>query len=164
MLPDRRPHTSTIRPMIGPFQALLLAFPVALFPAALVTDITYLNTAEIQWTNFSAWLLAGGELFTGLLLIAALVSLVRRRSGRAVVYFLLVLALFVVGLLNSFQHSGDGWASVGTFGLILSLLGAVLALAAGALGYASRTVAATADPDWQRPDAHDRTHPVELAR
>ncbi len=164
MLPDRRPHPPAIRPMIGAFQALLLAFPVALFPAALVTDITYLNTAEIQWTNFSAWLLAAGELFAGLLLIAALVSLVRRRRGRAVVYFLLVLALFVVGLLNSFQHSGDGWASVGTFGLVLSILGAILALAAGALGYASRTRPADADPDWRRPVARDGTHPVEVAR
>ena len=164
MLSNRRPPPSTIRPMIGSFQALLLAFPVALFPAALVTDITFLNTAEIQWTNFSAWLLAGGVLFAGLLLIAALVSLVRLRSGRAIVYFLLVLALFVVGLLNSLQHSGDGWASVGTFGLLLSILGAILALAAGALGYSSRARAADADTDWRRPSRRGRTHPVEVAR
>lgn len=161
MVPDRRLHP----PLIGTFQSLLLAFPVALFPAALVTDITYLNTAEIQWTNFSAWLLAGGELFAGLLLIGALVSLVRRRSGRAILYFLLVLALFAVGLLNSFQHSGDGWASVGTFGLVLSIVGAVLALAAGALGYASRAVvAADHDADWRRPAGRDRTRPAEIAR
>lgn len=159
MIPDRRPH----RPMIGPFQALLLAFPVALFPAALVTDITYLDTAEIQWTNFSAWLLAAGELFAGLLLIGALVSLVRSRSGRATLYFLLVLALFVVGLINSFHHSGDGWASVGTFGLILSILGALLALAAGAIGYSSLG-AANRVRDADLHDRSDRPRPVEIAR
>ena len=79
MIRDRRPpsahHVRTASgPMIGSLQALLLAFPVALFPAALVSDITYLNTAEMQWSNFSAWLLAGGELFTGLLLIGAVIT------------------------------------------------------------------------------------------
>ena len=162
MVPDQRPPAA----MIGSFQSLLLAFPVALFPAALVTDITYLNTAEIQWTNFSAWLLAGGTLFAGLLLIGALVSLVRWRSGRATLYFLLVLALFAVGLINSFQHSGDGWASVGTFGLILSILGALLALAAGTIGYSSRGPRARSHEADLR-ERHTRPggpHRVEIAR
>ena len=162
MVPDQRPPAA----MIGSFQSLLLAFPVALFPAALVTDITYLNTAEIQWTNFSAWLLAGGTLFAGLLLIGALVSLVRWRSGRATLYFLLVLALFAVGLINSFQHSGDGWASVGTFGLILSILGALLALAAGTIGYSSRGARARShEADLrERRTRPGGPHRVEIAR
>ena len=87
------------RSFTNPIHAILLAFPVALYPAALLSDITYLNTAEIQWTNFSAWLLAAGELFAGLLLIGALVSLVRSRSGRATLYFLLVLALLLLATL-----------------------------------------------------------------
>jgi uncharacterized membrane protein len=36
-----------------PLHALLLAFPVALFASALLSDITYLKSAEIQWSNFS---------------------------------------------------------------------------------------------------------------
>lgn len=147
MIRDRRPNSTQIAraasgPMIGSLQALLLAFPVALFPAALVSDIAYLNTAEMQWSNFSAWLLAGGELFAGLLLIGAFVTLVRAgRSGyrgRAFLYFLVVLLLFAVGLVNSFQHSRDAWWSVETLGLVLSVAGALLALVAGFIGYSAR--------------------------
>ncbi len=142
MVHDRRLHP----PMVGPFHALLLAFPVALFPAALVSDIAYLNTAEMQWSNFAAWLLAGAELFAGLVLIAAIFALWRAaRKARALMYFIITLSLFVVGLVNSFQHSRDAWSSVGTLGLWLSIAGTVLALAAGLIGYASRT--ATIVPD-----------------
>ena len=151
MIRDRRPHSQPAHsqpvarnvegPMIGSLQALLLAFPVALFPAALVSDIAYLNTAEMQWSNFSAWLLAGGELFCGLLLLGAFVTLVQSgRSGyggRAVLYFIVVL-LFAVGLVNSFQHSRDAWWSVDTLGLVLSIAGALLALVAGLIGYSAR--------------------------
>ena len=49
------------RSFANPLHAILLAFPVALYPAALLTDITYLNTAEIQWSNFSSWLIAGAD-------------------------------------------------------------------------------------------------------
>lgn len=160
MIRDRRPPSAhhvraASGPMIGSLQALLLAFPVALFPAALVSDITYLNTAEMQWSNFSAWLLAGGELFTGLLLIGAFVTLVRSgRSGyggRALIYFLVVLLLFAVGLVNSFQHSRDAWWSVETLGLVLSVAGALLALVAGFIGYSARA-------------AHEVTRDREIAR
>src|SRR5690606_16367776 len=34
-------------PLLHPLHAILLAFPIALFSAALATDITYLNSAEI---------------------------------------------------------------------------------------------------------------------
>jgi uncharacterized membrane protein len=95
-----------------PVHAILLGFPIALFSANLVTDIAYLRTAEIQWTNFSAWLNAGGLVFGGLVLLWALVS------------------LFI-----GFQHSRDGWSSVGTFGLLLSIVTVVLALAAGVIAH-----------------------------
>ncbi|MFN3537755.1 MAG: DUF2231 domain-containing protein, partial [Brevundimonas sp.] len=41
--------------MLHPLHAILLAFPIALFSFAVATDIAYLNTAEMQWSNFSAW-------------------------------------------------------------------------------------------------------------
>ncbi|WP_370372412.1 DUF2231 domain-containing protein, partial [Henriciella pelagia] len=62
------------RSFTNPIHAILLAFPVALYPAALLSDITYLNTAVIQWTNFSSWLIAGADVFAGLVLAWALVS------------------------------------------------------------------------------------------
>ena len=41
----------------------------------------------------------------------------------------------MTGLLNAFKHSQDAWSSVGTFGLILSILSTLLALAAAAIAY-----------------------------
>lgn len=122
-----------------PLHAILLGFPIALFSANLVTDIAYLRTAEIQWTNFSAWLNAGGLVFGGLVLIWALVSLFIGLSSperlRRLVYAGVVALMCVVGLINAFQHSRDGWSSVGTFGLLLSIVTVFLALAAGVIAH-----------------------------
>lgn len=126
--------------LLHPLHAILLAFPIALFSSALATDITYLNTAEIQWTNFSQWLLAGGCLMGGLALLWAILLVVRAGEGRfsrtrAGVYLLLLGIMWVSGLVNSFQHSRDGWSSVETTGLLLSILSTLTALAAGWVGY-----------------------------
>lgn len=122
------------RSFANPLHAILLAFPVALYPAALLTDITYLNTAEIQWTNFSSWLIAGADLFAGLVVVAALIGLFvgrgRHSKGRATLYLVLVAAMFILGVVNAFQHARDGWHSVGTFGLVLSILCTLLAFVA----------------------------------
>ena len=126
--------------MIGSaVHGILLAFPTALFPAALVTDIAYLRTAQIQWSNFSAWLIAGGLVFCGLVLAWGLVALLldwrgdRRR--RRLIYPAALALLFVLGLINAFKHSQDAWSSVGGFGLFLSVLCTLLALVAAALAY-----------------------------
>jgi len=133
------PDTMTGSVRLNPFHAILLAFPVALFTTALVTDIAYLRTQELQWTNFSAWLIAGGVVFTGLVLVWALVSVfLGLRHGdrlRTFIYSGLMAALFIVGLLNSLQHSRDGWSSVGTFGLVLSVVSATLALSAAVIAH-----------------------------
>lgn len=132
-------HTTGSGP--NPLHGLLLSFPVALFPAALVTDIAYLRTEQIQWTNFSAWLIAGAMVFTGLVLAWAVVSLVIGLRGgdrlRRMVYAGVLAGLFVVGLINAFQHSRDGWSSVGTFGLLLSIISAILAVAAGVIAHSN---------------------------
>lgn len=135
--PLTRRQTRPPRLSPHPLQAILLAFPVALLPCALLSDVTYLRTAQIQWTNFSAWLITGALIPGGFALLWALVAAwtgrnrapaLRRRNGWHAV--LLALA-WVIALINAFQHSHDGWASVGTTGLVLSILAAVLALAAG---------------------------------
>lgn len=125
-----------------PVHALLLGFPIALFCSALASDIAYLKSAEIQWTNFSSWLIAGALVFGGLLLPWALISLVlgwrgaERRSR--LLYAGLLAIMWVLGLINAFKHSQDGWSSVGAFGLVLSFLCSLLALAAGAVAFSSR--------------------------
>lgn len=135
--------TTPRRPSLaGPLHAILLAFPVALHPATLLADITYLNTAVVQWTNFAQWLNAGACFFGGLLLAWALLSYVfgRVRGGRSLTYLLVVAAMFVLGLINAFQHSRDAWASVGTLGVVLSLVCTVLAFAAAWLAHSAATV------------------------
>lgn len=119
---------------LHPLHGILLAFPVGLFPCALAADVTYLNSSEMQWSNFAAWLIAGALVFTGLSLAWALVRVALRRAGSRWLAAVLT-ALFVIGLINAFQHSHDGWSSVGTTGLALSLISTVLALAAGWIGY-----------------------------
>lgn len=124
---------TTTRTRLAPLHGLLLAFPVALFTACVVTDIAYLNTAEMQWTNFSAWLNAGGMVFAGVVLVWALVEagLDRGRGVGVWIYPAVLALMFVVGLFNAFHHSRDAWASVGTTGLVLSIVTALLALVAG---------------------------------
>jgi uncharacterized membrane protein len=98
----------------------------------------------VQWSHFSAWLIAGTALFGGLTLAWALVSywLGRRNAPprRRLIYLVIVAVMFVLSVINSFQHAGDAWASVGTAGLLMSIITAVLALVSGWIAYSARAV------------------------
>ena len=108
------------------------AFP--LFAGALWSDWTYWKSSEIQWINFSAWLLFGAALFTGLALLAALIfMLMRRRNNRYDGLNLALLAFTLAGaVLNSFVHARDVWATMPTglwmsaVLLLMSVVGVVL--------------------------------------
>ena len=121
---------------------IVLSFPVALFSAAVASDIAYLKTSETQWTNFSSWMIAGALVFGGLLLAWALidwiVKLRRPDSRHRLLYLATVAVMWVVGLVNAFHHARDGWSSVGTTGVILSVVTMVLALVAAWMSF-SRT-------------------------
>ncbi|KMT52778.1 DUF2231 domain-containing protein [Pseudomonas fildesensis] len=119
----------------GPLHATLLAGTVPLFLGALLSDIAYYQTYQIQWANFASWLIAGALVFCGLALLFALVNLVRaeRKAGRPVVYFLLLLATWVLGLVNAFQHAKDAFAMMPT-GLVLSVIVTLLAVVATGVG------------------------------
>lgn len=120
-------------------RALILAFPIALFSGGLVADIAYLRTAEIQWTNFAAWLIAGALVFGGIAVAWALVSLVMALKSPSrlhrLIDFGVLAAMWILGLVNAFKHSQDGWSSVGPLGVTLSLLCTALALVAGVIVY-----------------------------
>lgn len=130
------------RAILRPLTSVLLSFPVALFSMTVVTDIAYLQTAEVQWTNFSAWLILGAMLFGGMVLVIALAALGQGWRGaarkRRAIYAGLVALMFLVGLINAFKHSQDGWSSVGALGLSLSIISALLALAAGLVFWSSQ--------------------------
>lgn len=126
---------------LHPVHAILLAFPIALFSAGLASDIAYLKSAAIQWTNFSSWLIAGGCFFGGLVLAWAIVAVVfpgRATQSRALAYLVAVAVMFIAGLINAFQHSHDGWSSVGSTGLTLSIVSTLAALVATAIGYSEQ--------------------------
>lgn len=128
--------------LLRPLHRILLAFPISLFAFALFTDIAYLNTAEVQWTNFSAWLITGALVFggvAGIFSIADFVLGVRRaRSGSRLIHLAALALAWVLGLVNAFKHSQDAWSSVGAFGLALSVLCTLLALVAGWIAYSAR--------------------------
>jgi uncharacterized membrane protein len=128
---------------IQPFHAVLLAATIPLFLGGLLSDIAYSTTYEIQWSNFASWLIAGGVAFTGFTLLWACIDLIRavRRRGRPLIYCLLLLATFVLGLINSFVHARDAWATM-PGGLILSAIVTVLAILATWLGFSSLRVGA----------------------
>lgn len=119
----------------SPLHAILLAGTVPLFLGALLSDIAYFKTYQIQWSNFAAWLIAGGLVFCGLALLFALVNLIRadRKAGRPVVYFLLLLVTWVLGLVNAFEHAKDAWA-VMPAGLVLSVIVTLLACVTAWIG------------------------------
>ena len=143
-IPSSPPIPSiSARPWLHPLHALLLAFPIALFTAALVADIAYLRTAEMQWSNFASWAIAGALLFGAPVLLWAMASFLRQRrwpGRRASNYLALVGAMWLLGLVNAFRRSGDAWSSVGTVGLALSIVCTVLALVAGWIGLSGTRV------------------------
>lgn len=129
-------------PVVGAMRAaygVLLAFPVTLFTTAVATDIAYLRTAELQWTNGSAWAIAVGLVFGAVVLILALLGVLAHlrsmRRGQRLLHIGLLAVMCALGLINAFKHSQDGWSSVGGFGLVLSILTALAALAAAAIAY-----------------------------
>ena len=115
----------------GPLHATLLAGTVPLFLGALLSDIAYTQTYQIQWANFSAWLIAGALVFAGFAFLFALVNLLRaeRKAGQPTRYVLLLLATWILGLVNAYQHAKDAYASM-PGGLILSAIVLLLTLAA----------------------------------
>ena len=106
-----------------PLFGALMAVPAVCFTGALLTDITYSRSADMQWTNFSAWLLAFAELFGALALLVALVDLSHPRvRGLAAARWRAVglIVVLALGLVDNLVHSRDAWASVVPQGLILS--------------------------------------------
>ena len=122
----------------GPLHLFLLASMVPLFLGAALSDYAYTSTYQVQWINFSSWLIVGGLVFAGVALVCALIGLLGggRRDFRFVVHFFLLLAAFVLGFINALIHARDAWASMPT-GLVLSIVVAVLVCASAALGFSA---------------------------
>ena len=113
----------------------LVSVAAVCFTGAFLTDVAYALTSNIDWANFSAWLLAIGAVFGALAVVAALASLVSGRVARARLPAWEVLAgeavVLVLAVFDNLIHSRDAWTSVMPVGLVLSaVIAAVMATTA----------------------------------
>jgi uncharacterized membrane protein len=109
-----------------------------LFLGVLLSDIGYAFSYEVQWKNFASWLLVGGLVFGGFALLGAFIGLFRadQRGRRSTIYFVLLLAAWVLGFINALVHAKDAWASMPE-SFILSAIIAVLVLVATGFGFST---------------------------
>lgn len=128
---------------IRPFHAVMVVSSVPMFLSAMLTDAAYARTYEIQWNNFSSWLIVGGLVFAGVALLFAGFDLarVRSRTYGTGLYAAILLATWVVGFSNALMHARDAFASMPT-GLFLSIITAALACIAVWLGFRGSRVGA----------------------
>lgn len=140
--PVDRPY-QTYPLTLHPIHAVFLAGTIPLFLGALLNDIAYFQSYQIQWSNFSSWLIAGGLVFAGLALLCGIIGLFRveGRGSRGMMYLVLLLATWIMGFINALVHAKDAWAIM-PMGLILSVIVFLLACAATAVRFSSRPVAA----------------------
>ena len=119
-----------------PLYAVFLPIPIVCFVGTVVTDLTYRSSdGNLLWLNFSTWLVAAGLLFGAIALLLMLIDGLRGVGWAAL---LVLLCTWIVELFNSLIHARDGWTAVVPTGLILSVVGAVLALLAGWLSHSAR--------------------------
>lgn len=121
-----------------PIHPMLVPIPIACFVGALVTDIVYAQTAEMQWSNFSAWLLVVGIIFTVLAAIAGLIDVIGeariRRLPAAWIHVVGNVTVLILAIFNSFVHTHDAYTSVVPTGLVLSVITVLLLLVTGWMG------------------------------
>ena len=125
----------TYQRVLHPIHAALVAGTIPLFLGAMLSDIAYSSSYQVQWTNFASWLIAGGLVFGGLALLCAVIDLFRAdRGGRSLVYIVLLLTTWILGFINALIHAKDAWGSM-PIGLILSGIVTVLACVATWAGF-----------------------------
>ncbi|WP_106638874.1 DUF2231 domain-containing protein [Allosphingosinicella vermicomposti] len=131
--------TPIYRRAIHPVHAVFLAAALPCFLGALLSDLAYGASYEIQWANFSAWLILAGLVFAGLALAAALIGLFRadvRRDRRRTIYILLLAAAWIAGFINALVHAKDAWARMPD-ATILSAIAFLLILVAVVIGFST---------------------------
>ena len=92
---------------LHPLHAALLVCAVPLFIGALLSDLAYSSSYEIQWKNFASWLIAGALVFNGLTILWAAVSFLRagRLSGGPPLFLLLLL---IIAYIMRYLPTGFG--------------------------------------------------------
>jgi uncharacterized membrane protein len=134
------PLRSTALIASHPIHPMLVPIPIVCFIGALVTDIAYAVTAEMMWTDISAWLLLVGLVFGVLAAIAGLTDFLGNRliRSQSPAWPHMIGNVVVLGLafFNVLVHTRDAWTSVVPTGLILSIVTVLILPITGWLGWA----------------------------
>ena len=109
-----------------PLYVFLIAAAVPLFLGALLSDIAYAYSYQVQWLNFASWLIAGGLVFGAVALVWASINLFSGQRAGALPIFFILLATWVGGFINALIHARDAWAAMPA-ALVLSVIVLVLA-------------------------------------
>jgi uncharacterized membrane protein len=121
-----------------PLHVILAAYPIACFTGAFGTDIAYARTYEMQWANFSVWLITAGLIMGAFAALAGILDYaVNRKTGVRRVgwpHTLGNVLVLLLSLWNVFVHSRDAYTSVVPTGIILSGIVAVFVLITSWLG------------------------------
>jgi uncharacterized membrane protein len=130
-MPATRIHRS---PLL--FHPPFVAAGGALLIAALATDVMYYQTAQMQWANFSVWLITGGLILALVAAVFLVLDILLGRTGplhRAEFIGLVLVAL--LSICNAFIHSRDAWTSVVPQGITISAIVALLLIAMSFRGW-----------------------------
>ncbi len=116
---------STARIGGHPIHPMLVPVPITCFVGTLLTDFAYWRTADLQWANFSDWLLTVGLIVMVLAAIAGIVDFLGdRRISRlrpAWIHAVGNGVVLILAIANEFVHTRDAYGQMPA-GLILSLL------------------------------------------
>jgi uncharacterized membrane protein len=130
---------STARIARHPIHPMLVPFPIACFVGTLLTDLAYWRTADVMWSNFSAWLVTVGVIMGLIAAVAGLIDFLSNRLVRAQPpawpHAIGNAAALILSIVNMFVHSRDGWTSVVPTGLILSALVVGILVFTGWMGW-----------------------------
>ena len=121
-----------------PIHAMLVPFPIVCFTGALLSDITYSNSPQVQWANFSEWLLAVGLIMGVLAAIFGLIDFLAAGKARPRIGWVHLIGnavVLVLALFNNLVHARDGWTGVVPTGLTLSAITVLILIVTGYLGW-----------------------------
>jgi len=135
---DSRPRS--LASVFGhPLHVIFVPFPLVCFVATFFTDIVYWQSANMQWANLSAWLLAVGLVVSIIAVITGLIDFLGSHQIRnlraAWIHAVGNSVVIILSILNSFVHSRDAYTSVVPTGLILSGLVVLILLVTGWNGW-----------------------------
>lgn len=117
-----------------PLHPLVVPIPIALFVAALVTDVVFIVDGSPGWANASRWLLAGGLAGALLAALGGFIDFVANSAIRdlrdAWMHLFANLTLVLIEGVNLILRLPDP-AVAGSFGLALSIAGVLVLLFSG---------------------------------